>query len=67
MVFTWYYTGWISATFPNPTTASLIRFTSGMIIGGVLTFLLFRKFCLEVAIDKNLPPDIVIARIKPDE
>ena len=67
MVFTWYYMGWIRETFPNPTTSLIIRLTSGMITGAVLVLYYFRKFRQEVAIDKNLPPDVAIVRLKPDK
>lgn len=67
MIFSWYYTGWIRDTFPNPATSFLIRLTSGMIVGAVLMLHLFRQFRREVAIDKNLPPDVAIVRIKPDK
>ena len=67
MIFSWYYTGWLRDTFPNPITLFVITLTSGMIIGGVLVFLSFRKFRQEVAIDKNLPPGCVLVRIKPDK
>lgn len=67
VILSWYYLGWIRETFPNPTTAFLIRFTSGGIVGAILVLYYFRKFLQEVAIDKNLPPDIAIVRIKPDK
>jgi uncharacterized membrane-anchored protein YhcB (DUF1043 family) len=67
MVFTWYYSGWIRETFPNPTTGFLIRIVSGLILGAVIAYLSFRKFRQEVVIDKNLPPEILMLRIKPDK
>lgn len=61
LVLSQYYLGWVRQTFP-PATALLIRLTSGLVLGMFITLVLFRKFMLNVAIDKELPQSIAIIK-----